>query len=140
MTSNNMTDNALGVASLPTYDDLPNPDDDYPDLTIGDSSDPTKFEKPDGKKGASAEVPQYILGTLVVRVVAARDLEVRGFLKGRGLLSFFFGLPNSRCLFCFVYVRSPFKWVDSVKWSLVATDRVSRIIEILGGPPTHTRA
>jgi hypothetical protein len=77
MVNNNMTDNsdALGVASLPTInDDLPDPDDDYPDLTVGDDwSDPSNFVKPDGKKGASAKIPHYIVGTLVVRVIAARD-------------------------------------------------------------------
>ena len=70
----NMVDSSSGVASLPTLD-LPDPDEDYPDLTVEDSSDPTKFVKPDLKKGASVDVPHYFLGTLVVRVVAARDLE-----------------------------------------------------------------
>jgi hypothetical protein len=80
-----MTDNKPpGVASLPTNMDdleLPDPDDDYPDLTPSDSDNPSNFVKPgkDGlEKGKSdTDVPQYILGTLVVRVVAARDLEVR---------------------------------------------------------------
>lgn len=60
---------------------LPDPDDGFAYLGEQDSSDdPTVFVKPakEGleKKGSSAEnVLQYILGTLVVRVVAARDLE-----------------------------------------------------------------
>ena len=41
-----MVDSSSGVASLPTLD-LPDPDEDYPDLTVEDSSDPTKFVKPD---------------------------------------------------------------------------------------------
>ena len=90
-TTNNMTDNdALGVASLPT-NDLPDPDEDFPDLTFGeentlgfaslpdpdDPEHPSNFVKPDLKKGASFDhnTQSYILGTLVVRVVAARNLE-----------------------------------------------------------------
>ena len=42
----NMVDSSSGVASLPTLD-LPDPDEDYPDLTVEDSSDPTKFVKSD---------------------------------------------------------------------------------------------
>ena len=88
--------------------DLPDPDGDdfYPDLaatagpssindinTINEDTDPSNFVKP--KKNTNGNnnyqvvnVPTYILGTLVVRVVAARDLEVRTFLsRGRILNS-----------------------------------------------------
>lgn len=61
---------------------LPDPDVDFADLDEQDSSeDPTAFVKPGKKEGLEKKgsqvqnVPQYILGTLVVRVVAARDLE-----------------------------------------------------------------
>jgi hypothetical protein len=79
-----MSDNPSGLASLPLSLDetpLPDPDDDFLDLNEGAKDDPTKFVKPgkDGlEKGGSPDVPEYILGTLVVRVVAARDLEVGG--------------------------------------------------------------
>jgi hypothetical protein len=79
-----MSDNPSGLASLPLSLDetpLPDPDDDFLDLNEGANDDPTKFVKP-GKggleKGGSPDAPEYILGTLVVRVVAARDLEVGG--------------------------------------------------------------
>lgn len=68
---------SAGLESL----DLPDPDESYDDLTLGDNNDPTEFVKPGKKdgleKGFPSEVsPQYILGTLIIRVVAARDLQV----------------------------------------------------------------
>ena len=84
---------AAAAASLPDPSEeewdstlLPDPDVDFPDLDHASntsSHDPTVIVKPGkkeglekGGKGSLTEgVPQYILGTLVVRVVAARDLE-----------------------------------------------------------------
>eukprot|EP00980_Cylindrotheca_fusiformis_P008887 scaffold1900_cov123-Cylindrotheca_fusiformis.AAC.13 len=73
-----------GVASLA----LPDPDEDFPDLAAdppNETADPTDFVKPkkgkgdfddDGDDDGDGEAdPLYILGTLIVRVVAARDLE-----------------------------------------------------------------
>ncbi len=83
----NLEDEAPGVASFPEslHEDttlLPDPDVDFADLDEQDNSDdPTAFVKPGKKEGVEKKgslvqnVPQYILGTLVVRVVAARDLE-----------------------------------------------------------------
>jgi hypothetical protein len=63
--------------------DFPEPDYDHLDLAFQDSDDnstscrkSTVDDKLGKKKGAPI-VSQYILGTLVVRIVAARDLEVR---------------------------------------------------------------
>ena len=74
---------ASGVASIP----LPDPDLD------DDENDPTKFVKP-GKlgKGEIEDAAEYILGTLVIRVVAARDLDTPNTGGGFGL----FGSPLRR--------------------------------------------
>jgi hypothetical protein len=79
-----MTDKASGSASMP--DDLGFPEPDYDHLgrisfsneTASSAKKASDEEDEDDlcKKGESV-TPQYILGTLVVRVVAARDLEVR---------------------------------------------------------------
>jgi hypothetical protein len=64
---------AAGAASLP------DPDDGFV-LSLDDPNHPTNFTKPSidkkGGKGASPQEPQYILGTLIVRVVAAKNLEM----------------------------------------------------------------
>lgn len=64
--------------------DFPEPDYDHLDLAFQDSDDNStsccKSSVDDdklGKKKGAPIVSQYILGTLVVRIVAARDLEVR---------------------------------------------------------------
>jgi hypothetical protein len=64
--------------------DFPEPDYDHLDLAFQDSDDNStsccKSSVDDdklGKKKGAPSVSQYILGTLVVRIVAARDLEVR---------------------------------------------------------------
>lgn len=67
------------VASL----DFPDPDADFPDLAGNSENkedDPTSFVKPgkgkhDFESAGGGVDPPYILGTLIVRVVAARDLE-----------------------------------------------------------------
>ena len=68
----------VGLESL----DLPDPDECFDDLAFGDSNDPTEFVKPGKKDGLQKgfgmdESSRYILGTLIIRVVAARDLQVR---------------------------------------------------------------
>jgi hypothetical protein len=68
---------------------FPDPDVDFADLASNDDNDPTNFSKPGkGKKDGSfsKDDPSYILGTLVVRVVAARDLEP--IQKGKRLSNF----------------------------------------------------
>jgi hypothetical protein len=110
-----MTDNSSGVASLPAAaaaaaaaaslgnEELPDPDDDYPDLAESgaSSNDPTNFAKPtkDGLKKGESDVPQYILGTLVVRVVAATDLEVSAGRSKVECEQNVFCLPH--CLYAF---------------------------------------
>jgi hypothetical protein len=73
-----------GFASLPNLssltNDLPDPDDDFVLFPEDDDKDPTNFTKPGefSKKGVlknSDEEEQYILGTIIIRVVAARGLE-----------------------------------------------------------------
>ena len=92
-----MERSSSGVASLSADDD--EPDYDYLDSggmsgqrssdgegrrgssTLDGSNDPTNFTKPGkdvsvSKQSTSNVVDQYFLGTLIVRVVAARNLEV----------------------------------------------------------------
>jgi hypothetical protein len=59
---------------------LPDPDDGFV-LSLDDPNHPTNFTKPsvDKKGKAQPQESQYILGTLIVRVVAARGLEVPAF-------------------------------------------------------------
>lgn len=79
------TGSAAGGGSLSLYEDLPEPNYDHLDASFMEEGkdgndyrdeqddDDLKKKKPSKKM---VEVPRYILGTLVVRVVAARDLEV----------------------------------------------------------------
>ena len=77
-----------GVASLPSssssnnnYGDLPDPDEGFT-LSLDDPNHPANFTKPSAsvdkqkKMKLESQESQYILGTLVVRVVAAKNLEV----------------------------------------------------------------
>ena len=73
-----------GFAALPNLssltNDLPDPDDNFVLFPEDDDKDPTNFTKPGefSKKGVlknSDEEEQYILGTIIIRVVAARGLE-----------------------------------------------------------------
>lgn len=99
MAENNRSSHAVGLPLTESDDSglIPDPDEAYPDLNVAESNDPTVFSKP-GKKGKSGEssnseeVPQYILGTLVVRVVAARDLEP---VQKTGLGQMVFGASRS---------------------------------------------
>jgi U-box domain/C2 domain len=82
---------AAGAASLP------DPDDGFV-LSLDDPNHPTNFTKPSidkkGGKGASPQEPQYILGTLIVRVVAAKNLEMPSHGGGGGGL---FGVVGGGC-------------------------------------------
>ncbi|KAG7371155.1 U-box domain containing protein [Nitzschia inconspicua] len=65
-------------ASVPAPVSLPDPDDGFV-LSLDDPNHPTNFTKPtvDKKEGKGVtQEPQYILGTLIVRVVAAKNLEM----------------------------------------------------------------
>ena len=91
---------------------LPDPDDDSDDDSDDDndgisqqqtSEDPTVFTKPTHgtnsttlkkQQGEEATIPHYILGTLVVRVVAARNLEAVSKHGGGGLGSLVFRKGN----------------------------------------------
>ena len=91
---------------------LPDPDDDDDDSDDDNdgisqqqtSEDPTVFTKPTHginsttlkkHQGEEATIPHYILGTLVVRVVAARNLEAVSKHGGGGLGSLVFRKGNS---------------------------------------------
>jgi hypothetical protein len=69
---------------------LPDPDEGFA-LSLDDPKHPTNFTKPSiDKTGTTKQEPQYILGTLIVRVVAARNLELPslgggGFFGGGGV-------------------------------------------------------
>jgi hypothetical protein len=69
---------------------LPDPDEGFA-LSLDDPKHPTNFTKPSvDKTGTATQEPQYILGTLIVRVVAARNLELPslgggGFFGGGGV-------------------------------------------------------
>jgi hypothetical protein len=90
-----MTDNASGAASMPDNTGFPEPDYDHLDRMSFSSETASLAKKASGeededdlcKKGESV-TSQYIIGTLVVRVVAARDLEVR-VLSVAGKISIF---------------------------------------------------
>jgi hypothetical protein len=81
---------SAGFASLPSssnnnYDDLPDPDEGFT-LSLDDSNHPTNFTKPSVSVGkqkketqAESQDSQYILGTLIVRVVSAKNLEVPNY-------------------------------------------------------------
>lgn len=88
--NNNSPREAASLDNLATQDSmlLPDPDDVFPDLdqrysASGEAeSNPTEFVKPGKGKDVIGDSSydnemsqQYILGTLIVRVVAARDLE-----------------------------------------------------------------
>lgn len=59
---------------------LPDPEDDYLDFTFDDTETETLWVEDSStckdKGGKDPGVSHYILGTMIVRVVAARDLEV----------------------------------------------------------------
>jgi hypothetical protein len=80
-----MTDKASGSASMPADMDFLEPDYDHLDRTSFSSETASLAKKDEDdlcKKGESV-TPEYILGTLVVRVVAARYLEVRVLQPGK---------------------------------------------------------
>ena len=82
-----MADKASGSASMPDDMGFPEPDYDHLDMMSFSSETASVAKKAIDeddvcKKGESV-TPQYILGTLVVRVVAARDLEVRVLKPGK---------------------------------------------------------
>jgi hypothetical protein len=83
-----------GFASLPNLatlsNDLPDPDDDFVLFPEDDDKDPTNFTKKGLKN--SDEEEQYILGTIIIRVVAARGLENPNY---GGTNTGFFGGRNS---------------------------------------------
>jgi len=70
---------ASGSAQQQDDDSLPEPDYDHLDLsfaTMEDYDEADDLKKPKkGGKGGIPPKPQYIVGTLIVRIVAARDLE-----------------------------------------------------------------
>ena len=57
--------------------DFPDPDYDHLVFQGADSSDCCKSAHDEYPPKKGQIVPEYILGTLVIRIVAARDLEVR---------------------------------------------------------------
>ena len=69
---------AAASAQQQDDDSLPEPDYDYLDLSFVSMDD--DYDEDDElkktKKGKKMPFPQYICGTLIVRIVAARDLEV----------------------------------------------------------------
>jgi hypothetical protein len=83
------SNSSSGFASLPNssnnnYDDLPDPDEGFT-LSLDDPNHPTNFTKPSAsvdkqkKTQAESQESQYILGTLIVRVVSAKNLEVPNY-------------------------------------------------------------
>ena len=99
-----------GVASLP----IPDPDD------VDSDNDPTNFVKPGKKgKGEMEDTPEYILGTLVIRVVAAKDLDTPKSGGGFGL----FGSPLRKSM----SLANPYA---SVKFGN-ATQRTSEVFDTL---------